>query len=49
LNENSKVDAFGNVDMAYKQALINAQSNDIILVMGSFLTVAAVLAYHASA
>jgi dihydrofolate synthase/folylpolyglutamate synthase len=49
LNENSKVDAFANVDMAYKYALINAQCNDIILVMGSFLTVAAVLKYHASA
>jgi dihydrofolate synthase/folylpolyglutamate synthase len=49
LNANSKVDAFGSVDMAYKNALINAQSDDIILVMGSFLTVAAVLKYHASA
>jgi len=48
-NKNSKVDAFETVNMAYKQALMNAQPNDIILVMGSFLTVAAVLKYHASA
>jgi dihydrofolate synthase/folylpolyglutamate synthase len=49
LNKKSKVEAFDRVDMAYKQALTNAQDNDIILVMGSFLTVAGVLKYHASA
>jgi dihydrofolate synthase/folylpolyglutamate synthase len=49
LNKKSKVDAFDSPGMAYKQALINAKANDIILVMGSFLTVAAVLKYHASA
>jgi len=49
LNKKSKVDAFDSVDMAYKQALTNAKANDIILVMGSFLTVAAVLKSHASA
>ncbi|MFQ3206995.1 MAG: dihydrofolate synthase/folylpolyglutamate synthase [Glaciecola sp.] len=49
LNEKSKVEAFDSVGMAYKQALTNAKVNDIILVMGSFLTVAAVLKYHASA
>jgi dihydrofolate synthase/folylpolyglutamate synthase len=49
LNKKSKIDAFDSVDMAYKQALTNAQADDIILVMGSFLTVAAVLKYHASA
>jgi dihydrofolate synthase/folylpolyglutamate synthase len=49
LHKESKVDAFSSADIAYKNALINAQSDDIILVMGSFLTVAAVLKYHASA
>ena len=49
LNSNSQIDAFDNVEEAYKKALENAQSDDIILVMGSFLTVAAVLKYHASA
>jgi dihydrofolate synthase/folylpolyglutamate synthase len=49
LNRNSTAEAFDSVDMAYKQALTNAQADDIILVMGSFLTVAAVLKYHASA
>ena len=49
LNTNSKIEPFESVDLAFKQALSNAQANDIILVMGSFLTVAAVLKYHASA
>jgi len=49
LNTNAKIEPFEAVDLAFKQALINAQANDIILVMGSFLTVAAVLKYHASA
>lgn len=49
LNSNSKIEPFETVDLAFKQALSNAQANDIILVMGSFLTVAAVLKYHASA
>jgi dihydrofolate synthase/folylpolyglutamate synthase len=49
LNTNSKIAPFETVDLAFKQALSNAQANDIILVMGSFLTVAAVLKYHASA
>jgi dihydrofolate synthase/folylpolyglutamate synthase len=49
LNKHSTIEAFDNVETAYKQALENAQADDIILVMGSFLTVAAVLKYHASA
>jgi len=49
LNMNAKIQPFETVDLAFKQALTNAQANDIILVMGSFLTVAAVLKYHASA
>ncbi|WP_412973219.1 bifunctional tetrahydrofolate synthase/dihydrofolate synthase [Glaciecola sp. MF2-115] len=49
LNIHSTIEAFYNVETAYKQALENAQADDIILVMGSFLTVAAVLKYHASA
>lgn len=49
LNTNSTIEPFETVELAFKQALSNAQANDIILVMGSFLTVAAVLKYHASA
>jgi dihydrofolate synthase/folylpolyglutamate synthase len=49
VNEISKLSAFECVDEAFAQALNNAQAKDIILVMGSFLTVAAVLKYHASA
>jgi dihydrofolate synthase/folylpolyglutamate synthase len=49
LNIRSTIEAFDSVEAAYKQALENAKANDIILVMGSFLTVAAVLKYHASA
>lgn len=49
LNPNSKIEPFETVDLAFKQAVTNAQPKDIILVMGSFLTVAAVLNYHASA
>jgi dihydrofolate synthase/folylpolyglutamate synthase len=54
-NEHSKqsgiptVSSFPDVDSAYKTALKNAQVDDLILVMGSFLTVAAVLALHAKA
>ena len=47
--EPSKIEAFETVDTAFEQALHNARPTDIILVMGSFLTVAAVLKYHASA
>lgn len=45
----ASIDSFDSVHLAYDKALVNAQCNDIILVMGSFLTVAAVLNYEASA
>jgi dihydrofolate synthase/folylpolyglutamate synthase len=47
--ESSAILAFSDVKSAYIQALKDAQADDIILVMGSFLTVAAVLEYHTSA
>jgi dihydrofolate synthase/folylpolyglutamate synthase len=48
-SKSSVILAFSDVKSAYIQALKDAQADDIILVMGSFLTVAAVLEYHASA
>jgi dihydrofolate synthase/folylpolyglutamate synthase len=41
--------SFPDVETAYLKALDNAEVDDLILVMGSFLTVAAVLARHAKA
>jgi dihydrofolate synthase/folylpolyglutamate synthase len=45
----TSISAYSDVKSAYKLALESAKADDIILVMGSFLTVAAVLEYHTSA
>ena len=39
-NQTQRINCFDNVEQAFKMALQNAEDNDLILVFGSFFTVA---------